>query len=203
MFSRLHLGWDRRANSSPPLIPASSALRAETRCRETLSHRQGFLSPRGSGRRWNEGRRTRVQDTVLTTPCGSWGEGRQICFSLFFAFVNNPLRWEARYALCERDALHDWVSFTKYHKNRSGFCLFVCLGDGRINYTMGLGEREMNTQHVLDKDVSLIGLWTVTMTQLLRTTCVLLPLMELPPLSPGSQERVMEEEVVLETVSRG
>lgn len=107
------------------------------------------------------------------------------------------------YALCERDALHDWVSFTKYHKNRSGFCLFVCLGDGRINYTMGLGETEMNTQHVLDKDVSLIGLWTVTMTQLLRTIRVLLPLMELPPLSPGSQERVMEEEVVLETVSRG
>lgn len=30
-----------------------------------------------------------------------------------------------------------------------------------------------------------------------------LPLIELPPLSPGSQERVMEEAVVLDTVSRG
>lgn len=37
----------------------------------------------------------------------------------------------------------------------------------------------------------------------LRTSCEFSPLMELPPLSPGIQARVMEEVEVVETVSRG
>lgn len=60
-----------------------------------------------------------------------------------------------------------------------------------------------NAERLLDGDVSLISLGMDSDSQLLWATYCSLPLMELPPLSPGSHESVMEEDVVLDTVSRG
>ena len=98
--------------------------------------------------------------------------------------------------------MNEWVTTNTI---KIDVCFFggVCVGNGRIHYMMSLGEKQTNTWQLLGKNVSLINLWIMSINQPLWATSSFLPLIELPPLSPGSHERVMEEEVVFETVSRG
>jgi hypothetical protein len=78
----------------------------------------------------------------------------------------------------------------------------ACVDNGEINSWGVWGENKLSYDSYLTK----MTIFFLANGQFHRRDCewlISLPLMELPPLSPGSQERVMEEDVVLDTVSRG